>query len=352
MNGVESILGNDFKAGSPTTESFLIHGLILNVTSNSSILLDPIINLLSYFHSPEATRDPDIHFHLLQYPLLQFQPLTSIREEGHLLFDSEKDDELYLSRDMGINLKYLLWKELYIADFGPTGVLLLDLFKGKGIGVFPDPTSVHPRIMANFIFLIGFSELLHSRDLFLIHAAALAKEGKGILIPGFTRNGKTTLSVALLRGGFKFLSDDRPFLRRKNEGFELLAFPEGLDVTDQTIAFFPEFKHLGNDIFKSGLKKKEFFVERVYPNSILNRCHPQVLLFPNIVEKEVSQLRPLSKIEAVTKLLPHSLLVFDPTIAERHFHLLCQLVEEMDCYHLDFGKDLLSVHQLIEKVLS
>ena len=205
--------------------------------------------------------------------------------------------------------------------------------------------------MANYIFLTGLSEILRSRGLFLIHAAALAKDGKGVLIPGFTRSGKTTLSIALLRGGFQFLSDDRPFLKKNGEGFELLAFPEALDVTDQTISFFPELRSSLNPISKSDRHKKEFSVDKVYPNTIVNACRPKILLFPNIVDKEISQIRPLPKIEAIQKLLPHSLLVFEEKAAEKQFQFLCQFVEEMDCYRLDFGRDLLEVDRVIEKVL-
>jgi len=277
--------------------------------------------------------------------------LPLIQKEGRLLFDSEKDDELDLSRKMDMHLKYFFWKDLYFADFGSKGVFALDIFKGSGVGLFPDPASLHLRTLSNFMFLVGLSEMLRSRNLYLIHAAALAREGKGVLIPGFTGNGKTTLSIALLSGGFKFLSDDRPFLKRNKDGFQLLAFPEGLDVTGQTISFFPELTHSPNDVLDVGLRKKMFRVEKIYPDSIVNSCRPKVLLFPNIVKKKRSRLKPISKIEAVAKLLPYSLLVFDQEVSEKHFHLLCQLVEEIDCYRLDFGMDFLEVHRLIEEIL-
>jgi len=351
MNVIESIFGKDFGPSSLITESFLLHGLTLNVTSNSTIIMNPILNLLHYFRSSVVTPDPSIHFHLLHYPISEFLYFQSIHKEGHLLFDSEKEDELHLSRELGVKLKYLSWKEFYVADFESAGVLILNLFGGKGMGMFPDPASIRPRIMANYIFLVGLSELLRSKDLFLIHAAALAKDGKGVLIPGFTRSGKTTLSIALLRGGFQFLSDDRPFLKKNEDGFELLAFPEALDVTEQTLSFFPELRRSLNHIFNSERYKKEFSVDKVYPNAILNACCPKILLFPNIVDKEISQIKPLSKIEAIEKLLPHSLLVFEEKAAEKQFQFLCQFVEEMDCYCLDFGRDLLEVDRVIEKVL-
>ncbi len=334
-----------------TTCGFLIHGLPLNVTSNSGGILNPVNDLLAYFRTPFQAADPEIDFLLMESPLSNFAALEIIRREGKLLFDSEGDDELGLSRDGGFELKYFSWRDMFIADFGSKGILVLDIFKGLGLGLFPDPSAIHPAIFSNFIFISGLSEVIRPRNLMLIHAAALAKDGKAILIPGFTGGGKTTLSVALLRGGFKILSDDRPFLRKATDGFNLLAFPEDVDVTEQTISFFPELANGPCDLFKMGLRKKKFWVEKVYPNSIIDAAKPKVLLLPNIVDHPVSRLKPMPKIEAVSKLLPHGLLVFDREIAEHHFHLLCQLVEEMDCYQIDFGKDLLEVYKLIEKIL-
>lgn len=348
---VDSIIGKDFPCSSFPTLSFLVHGLALNVTSNSLFVLNSIDSLLSYFRAPEDVQSPEIHFYLMEYPLSKCRLLPLIRREGRPLFDSRTEDELGISRDLRIRLRYLSWGEFFMADFGSKGVLILHLFEGLGIGFFPNPGSLPPEILSNFIFITGLSEMIRPKGLYLIHAAALAKEEKGVLIPGFTGSGKTTLSLALLRRGFKFLSDDRPFLRREKGGIKILAFPESLDVTEKTISFFPELQTLPADAFKTGLKKKKFSVESIYPNSILNTCAPRVLLFPNIVDRENSRLESISKVEAAVKLLPHCLLVFDQEIAKKHFYLLCQLVEKIDCFRLDLGRNLLAVHGMIEEIL-
>jgi hypothetical protein len=346
-----SILGMDFDPSTLITRSFSVHGLSLNVTSDSTFILNPITKFLEYFFLPEVIEETEIQFYLMKYPLSKFHLLPIIQREGRLLFDSEKEDQLRISQKLGINLKYLSWERFYVADFGSKGVLLLSILEGIGVGFFPDPSSIHPGILSNFIFLTGLSEMLRSRGLFPVHGAALAREDTGILVPGFTRSGKTTLSIALVRKGFKFLSDDRSLFRKIKSGFELLAFPEGVDVTDDTLSFFPEIQELPDDFFEMGLTKRRFWVEKVYPNSISHRCLPRILLFPNIVGRKVSRLKPITRMEAVERFLPHTLLVFDQQIAEKQFYLLCQLVEEMDCYRLDFGKDLLSVSELIEEIV-
>lgn len=345
---VNSILG---KHPSALTQTFLIHGHSLNLTSNSPYISDAINNFLGHFRSRQVKKDAELHFYLMQAPLPKVQLLPMIRKEGQLLFSSEEESRFSLSQMMKLHLKYFAWEKLFMADFGSNGVFVLDHRDGVGAGWLPDPSSIHPGILSNFIFLIGLSELLRSRELYMIHAAALAWDGKGVLVPGFTGSGKTTLSIALLREGFRFLGDDRTFVKRETDGLKLLAFPDELDVTEETISSFPEMKELPQDAFKLGPRKKKFWVERVYPDSIVNVAVPKILLFPNIVQRKESQLQPLPKAEAVGRLLPHALLVFDREIAEKHFHLLCHLIEKMDCYQFDFGKDILHVHKLIKKII-
>ena len=45
-----------------------------------------------------------------------------------------------------------------------------------------------------------------------VHAAAVSVAGRGLVLPGRTRAGKTTLLMALLECGAELLSDDLAFL--------------------------------------------------------------------------------------------------------------------------------------------
>jgi hypothetical protein len=238
-----------------------------------------------------------------------------------------------------------------MADFGPTGVLLMDPAGGVCMGLFPEPASIPLPTLANFVFLTGLSEMMRARGLYPVHAAGLARKGRGILIPGLSGSGKTTLCLALMRGGFQFLSDDRPILKRDSDGFKLLSFPKKVNVTDQTISFFPEVSGLPPDTLVSGISKRHFPVDRLYPHRIIDSCIPKVILFPHIVKQEISRLTPISKTAAAEALLPHSLFVMDRAMAERQFHFLCELVEKTDCFRLDFGGDVLEVHKRVRDII-
>jgi hypothetical protein len=315
------------------------------------VTLDAVEGLLRYFKRSEIS-PPEVTFYLLKKAPSEFPYRETFLKEGRVLFDSREDDESDLLSDMPqVSLLYRSWGKYFMADFGPQGSFFLDTSAGVVFGFLPNPESVHPAILSNFMFLLALSEMLRARGSFLIHSAAVMGNGKGVLIPALSGGGKTTLCLSLLRGGFKYLSDDRPFLRRVDGGFEILSFPEEIDVTDKTISLFPELSALGDTSFTVGLKKKKFFVEGVYPGITVDRTVPSVLLFPKVVDEEKSRLHRVPKIEAVSRLLPHSLLVMDPDVAARQFHILCELVETMDCFELDYGKDVLDVHSMIWELL-
>src|SRR6185295_16950192 len=56
------------------------------------------------------------------------------------------------------------------------------------------------------------SQLLHRWGATLVHAALLARDGSGVLIVGESGCGKSTLSLALMRQGYAYFSDEHPVL--------------------------------------------------------------------------------------------------------------------------------------------
>ncbi len=333
--------------GSLTTYNYYFHGLTVSVISNSLAILEAIDGLLGYFRVDPVAETGELSFCLLHNPSSIMARHPEVRNNGELLFDSRYDSE----RKVGIDFQYYAWDHYQVADFGLLGSYLVDIPKGQMVGLFPDPLLIHPRILSNNIFITAFTEMLRARDLFLVHGGAVVRAGRGVLIPGYSGSGKTTLSLALVRRGFQFLADDRPVLKKEGAGFSLLAFPEAIDVTDKTISLIPELRDLPESFFNRGLRKKSFWVEDVYPETIVDRCQVEILLFPKISAGSESRLLPLTKIEAITRLLPHSLLVLNKKAADRQFDRLCQLVDTLSCYELEAGGDMLDVNHLLTEIV-
>jgi len=78
-------------------------------------------------------------------------------------------------------------------------------------------------------------KLLFEEGFILFHGAVVvSQKGKGILIVGDKGTGKTTTLMQLIDGGFKYLENDRVFLRLSREGLIALPRPAFMRVGVET----------------------------------------------------------------------------------------------------------------------
>jgi len=93
------------------------------------------------------------------------------------------------------------------------------------------------------------------------------------------------------------------------------------------------------------------YAEEMYPTSVGDSCQAAIVLFPHVVDAPHSHLELLPKSRALEVLLPQALLVYDPEVARREFQILAKLVQQVDCYRLHFGRDILDLPKLITPLL-
>ena len=77
------------------------------------------------------------------------------------------------------------------------------------------------------------TDSLAGQGVYAIHAASLARHGKGIVICGPSGAGKTTLAMALLARGFGLLSDE--FALSASDGHTILPYHRGVHVRAGTV---------------------------------------------------------------------------------------------------------------------
>lgn len=237
-----------------------------------------------------------------------------------------------------------------IADFQDVGVLVIDAVQGRADGYLIEPESMSANLI-EYLFLSSLFQLLRRRGCYTIHAGALEKYGRGVLISGNSGRGKTTSIISLLRSGYRYLSDDHPLIRDAGTHVEVLPFPTMINVTDATIEFFPELRNAPDHVLHAGWTKWSFYAEDLYPISVGDCCQLAVILFPHVLDAPHSHLELLPKSRALELLLPQALLVYDPEVARREFQVLAKLVEQVDCYRLHFGRDVLELPRLITPLL-
>ena len=155
----------------------------------------------------------------------------------------------------------------------------MDGEQGQAEGYLIRPQTLPPNLI-EYLFHTALIELLRRRELYSIHATALEKHGRGVLIPGNSGRGKTTSFISLLRSGYRYLSDDHPLIRDAGTHVEVLPFPIKVNVTEATIAFFPELRHAPDHVLRPGIPKRSFRPEDLYHTSMGSCCRPAMVLFP------------------------------------------------------------------------
>jgi hypothetical protein len=189
------------------------------------------------------------------------------------------------------------------------------------------------------LFTLALIEMVKQHGLYSLHAAGLCLDGRGLLLAGASGAGKSTLTLALLRAGFEFMGDDTLFLHPAGDGLQVLAFPDELDLTDETISFFPELRHLLALLRGHRRDKRQARAETLFERlTFAWMCRPAALLFPRIGDAPKSVLSPMTPFEALLELAPNILLT-EATAVQAQLDALAALAQSCPCYRLETGRD-------------
>jgi hypothetical protein len=187
------------------------------------------------------------------------------------------------------------------------------------------------------LFNLCLFELLKRHGLYHIHAAGLCSGGQGLLFRGVSGAGKSTLTVALLRAGFDLLGDDTLFLTQGEEGIRALAFPDEIDVTEQTLGFFPELPAY-SDVRKKHREKAQVEAERIYQTNWIESCIPRLLVFPRVANTATSVIKPIDPEQALMEMAANIMLT-ENFFSQAHLDALGGLIRQCGCYRLETGRD-------------
>lgn len=202
------------------------------------------------------------------------------------------------------------------------------------------------------LFLVGLFHLLHYQNFYLLHAAGLMRNETGYLFIGESGSGKSSISLSLVRQGWRYLSDDALLIRSSVDDVEALSFRKRFYVDPVLIHHYPEITpHLlkpSND----GDTKQFLDLEPVYPDRFCPNCLPGVLIFTSIAPCSESKLVPIDQTSALVKLMKQSAtLFFNRALIREHTEVLKRLLYHTASYQLLAGIDLWKNPAKISEVL-
>lgn len=178
--------------------------------------------------------------------------------------------------------------------------------------------------------------MLSKYGFFIIHAGCVAKDDRGILIPSVYGKGKTITTLHLVRKGFKFLGDEYILLKESNGKIKAYAFPQRIGIKKNLINLFPELKFLQSRK-DSPRKKKRFWIDEAYPNTAINVCYPQLIIFPYFKKNGALALTKASRNEALLNILKDNSGLVSKNALLKQINMLSSLIKQTDAYHLVYS---------------
>jgi hypothetical protein len=201
------------------------------------------------------------------------------------------------------------------------------------------------------IFMPLLPPALRSWGLLPLHACAVDWHGQAIVFPATSGSGKSTLALALLRGGFKLLSDDMPILQRQPDGsFRLLPFPERSRVLPSSLDFFPELAGVRDWAQPSGTKLL-FDPSDIFDDCYAKESKPVMIVLPKIAHAPVSLLSPVAPSSALTAIMAGMAFGSTGDSMGSHLPTLVDFVASCRTYTLDTGTDFDRLPVLLRQLL-
>ncbi len=202
-------------------------------------------------------------------------------------------------------------------------------------------TNIKSKLFSTLEWMITCDALSHLQEFFQLHAGAVIKKGKIILLPANHGQGKTTLTLSLTQNNFRCLSDDIVLI--EPETTRIIPFPRSFLIKDKSIKNMAEV-HLIDK--KSGYycKSEDIFYYNPYSTSKLpiRNSRPHTIIELKHSRRFKNELRPVSKSQMCIKLLRQSFNIHN--YKRSGVTILTKLARNSKCYSLKTNNITDAVH--------
>ena len=175
---------------------------------------------------------------------------------------------------------------------------------------------------------------VHANEYLKLHAAAVAKDGQAIIMPGIPGAGKSTLCAAMGLTGWRILSDEHALIPPGTA--ELVPLCRPVSLKNESIQVIRSFS--SNAIFGPVSKETHKGVVAHMKGDLTPDSHDQralparIMLFPRYSRDEPQRLSPRRRTESFILAAYHS---FNYSLmGEAGFQSMKTLIDSVDCYDL------------------
>ncbi len=223
----------------------------------------------------------------------------------------------------------------------------------KRYDIYGDGELIHPDIRAaellpylewgiTWCLVIGCSEYVQ------VHAASMARDGRGLVLAGDSGAGKSTLAAGLMARGWDYLCDEFALVHPGT--LKLHPYPKAVCIKAGS---FDAVSRLGlrftrNRHYVKSIKGKVGYISLSQTDTrIASPCPVRLVLFPRYTGAVSPRLRPMTRAEAALNLASQTL--NRDAFGHRVIPVLGQVTRDARCFGLDSGR-LDETCDLIERV--
>lgn len=194
-----------------------------------------------------------------------------------------------------------------LAHARPDSLLVLDRRQGHLAGrIDPDGLAVG-RERARPLSLM-LAVWCGDREVPLVHAGLVARDGHGVLIGGASGAGKSTTALACAGAGWDFLGDDCVALEAAGDGtFQGHSLYCSTALVPAQLPWFPALAGRATDARPGDDDKAIVFGAEAFPGQLPPMARIRLLVLPRVVSQGPLGTRPASGAEALLALGPSSL---------------------------------------------
>ena len=199
------------------------------------------------------------------------------------------------------------------------------------LGRSKDEAEIADLLLGNSCYKLAY----HSRGGLLFHAGGLARQGKGLLLPGTMGAGKTTLAAWLVSRGFDYLTDEMVYIPHQANAMQGLTRPLNLkhpsrpvvqawfDYETQAARFYSA---AATDLIPPALFR---------PNNQLSQPRLRLIIFPRYQADSEFSLKALSKAQAGLALM--QCLINARNLADHGFPEITRLTKSVPAYKMSYA---------------
>jgi hypothetical protein len=238
------------------------------------------------------------------------------------------------------------------ADQRTERIVVSDQARGEAVFHIPDPAEVSWSDRAAPLRQV-MHFLLEDSGLRMVHAAAVGRHGKGVLVVGRSGAGKTTLALACLNAGLDYLGDDYVAVETGGPSFRAHSIYATAKPSAASLELLPG---LEADVLAatdpSNGAKAALGLAAAHAARLPSELEIRALVMPALESDPTTagRIEPASGAEAMLAMAP-STIMQHPSRRGEGFGEVAALARGLPCFRLGVGRDLTSAVKAIEDLL-